>query len=91
MSPSANAQAGIEISAEEMENVQATIAMAELAIVLEGKGGFNMAEQKGQDFHDTLTSYMRAAVKGHQIEEYTMCQTTVTETRSTRSTTRPSL
>ena len=73
MNPSKNAQAGIEISAEEMDEVQATIAMAELVIVLEGKGGFNMTEQKGQDFHDMLTSYMRAAVKGHQIEEYTMC------------------
>ena len=52
--------------------------MVELAIMQEGKGGFNMRpEERHKDFFDTLGSYMAAAMKGHPIVEHTMGEVTV--------------
>ena len=78
MNASTNARAAIEVSAEDMEEVNSAVSMVELAIMQEGKGGFNMRpEDRSKDFHDTLGSYLASAMKGHPVVEYTMGEATV--------------
>ena len=78
MNASTNARAAIEVSAEDMEEVNSAVSMVELAIMQEGKGGFNMRpEDRSKDFYDTLSSYLASAMKGHPIVEYTMGEVTV--------------
>ena len=78
MNASTFAGAAIEVTAEDMEEVNSAVSMVELAIIQEGEGGFNMEpENRSKDFYDTLGSYLASAMKGHPVVEYTMGEATV--------------
>ena len=70
--PCAQAMAGVfEIDEAELGDAQQALKLREIAITLEGSGGFNMSG-KGKDFEATLSSYMKAALQGKQTFGYTL-------------------
>ena len=78
MNASTFAGAAIEVTAEDMEEVNSAVSMVELAIIQEGKGGFDMRpEDRRKDFYDTLASYLASAMKGLPVVEHTMGEVTI--------------
>ena len=62
----------------DLAGLEEVAGLVELAITLEGKGGFDFEpEHRNKDFYTTLESYMTAAVKGLPIVEHTMSSITV--------------
>ena len=53
----------IEIDIADLAEVESALALTEVAIMLDGKGGFDMT-QKGKDFDATLNSYLCCRVAG---------------------------
>ena len=68
----AQAMSGIfEIDERDITDVQQALALKEIAITLEGKGGFHMLGT-GQDFDATLKSYIKAALKDQTAHGHTL-------------------
>ena len=66
----------IEIDAADLAEVESALALTEVAIMLDGKGGFDMT-QKGKDFEATLNSYMSAALPGLTACGHTLVDLTI--------------
>ena len=60
---------------KEVAEVESALALTEVAIMLDGKGGFDMT-QKGKDFDATLNSYLSAALPGQTACGHTLVDLT---------------
>ena len=66
----------IEIDSVDLVEVNSALSLEEVAIILDGKGGFDMT-QRGKDFDATLNSYMSAALSGQMACGHTLVDLTI--------------